>query len=82
MVGYQSFLSLSVLFESVNKSFVRYEYGLDGRWLSYIGMVMLINTHLKQAFKDCFSPLYAADSVKNYGNSNGNRIMVVIVNKS
>ena len=35
IVGYQSFPSLSVLFESVNKSeFARYEHAVVGRWLS------------------------------------------------
>ena len=34
IVGYQSFLSLSVLFESVNKLFTSYEHEVVGRWLS------------------------------------------------
>ena len=65
IVGYQSFLSLSVLLESVNKLFTSYTELLVG------GCHSDGYAH-KHSLKCCFSQLYAADGVINYGYFNVN----------
>ena len=51
-------------------------YVMNTEWM--VGGCRTDGDASKSSFKGCFSQLYAADSVKNYGNCNVNRIMVVI----